>query len=69
MTGQASNLFFKYFRRTAVPSDSLPPPVCLRIRSSKAFIIGACVLAIFTDTFLYGIVSQWVSEKENKSLM
>ena len=32
-------------------------PIFLRIRSSKAFIISACTLALFTDCFLYGIVS------------
>ena len=32
------------------------PPIYLRIRSSKTFIVGGCTLAIFTDSFLYGIV-------------
>jgi hypothetical protein len=31
-------------------------PIYLSIRSSKAFIVSSCALALFTDCFLYGIV-------------
>lgn len=60
----AWNLFLRYFHRTVVRTDAMTPPLYLRIRSSKAFIISACVLAIFTDTFLYGIVSEYQLERE-----
>jgi hypothetical protein len=52
------NLLFDHVHRAGVSRKALTPPIYLRIRSSKAFVISACVLAIFTDTFLYGMVSQ-----------
>lgn len=33
-----------------------PPPIFLKIRSSKLFIVSAVCLAVFTDIFLYGII-------------
>jgi hypothetical protein len=36
------------------------PPIFLRFRSSEALIISTVSLAIFTDIFLYGVVSIFV---------
>ncbi|KIW86657.1 uncharacterized protein Z519_12712 [Cladophialophora bantiana CBS 173.52] len=39
-----------------MPNNLSAKPTYLRVRSSKAFIVSSCTLAIFTDCFLYGIV-------------
>jgi hypothetical protein len=37
--------------------DAAGRPAFLEVRSSKAFIVSAMTLAVFTDIFLYGLVS------------
>lgn len=46
---------FKNFLTARVEKGS-PPPLLLRLRSSKAFILTTICIAVFTDIFLYGII-------------
>ncbi|KAL9636208.1 MAG: hypothetical protein Q9204_002346 [Flavoplaca sp. TL-2023a] len=51
MSGHVTKSFY-----ALVKSDSDKPPLLLRYRSSRRFILTTICVAIFTDIFLYGII-------------